>query len=1103
MARLTSQVQGGLKPSPHREGARSTQGSVTPQPIPSDVTIKDETLVSRSGAERSDTDVPLEDTASDYPTVNWNTDTSGPGEGVAEPRNGKSKLVTVRDAVTTATRNSADGTSSLESKDQRLRGDSSPGERTWPVAQSISDTFPERRDPQNSWTPRTISLSPGDSEQLELLRNDDGLTELSVQGAEGNSRLSGEDDDELEISTLSNSVSPESLDTGRPHFGQINDTVWQYWEGIRDSLENLLRGYLSEHNAPREIAINLVEFGLTAETTKPVVGAFSNPGSRELIKTFFQKPSIKKLLSIDDSGLKLELMMVEHPHPTFNGYIEHLRQQDEELMRGSSSERVSRLPIQDVRDHLMNAADGSPGDGLHEVVSSGVTSSMKARAPATPATCWEDEDGSYLSEDSDEVPDNHVNMHVRFLSTEPDVWPNWVTVRTIIENRWRAHLSNHDTPYALTLIAVKFVDSNETTTYALSIGCLVGSLSLVLDFFQQPSIVAVLEEGTNGQKVNIIASHDVLTVYDFRSSYRKTVQGTALIRGGLVRVFANSHSLDNLHAGHGLSMVEDLADKSSEHALAGGSDHTAMYKKELTSATYSELSANDELLQPSLRAQQPTSTILNGQQHDEDETFSREHLFAQLLVEELEDMQNSACNKESTGTAALHDTEVIQSTSEARPASTLSGTKELVACKRVVSDVLDLLIVEETRSFAKSDLIQKLHSLENALAQLSSIHGNIEKQTIRYIRSELAEREEALRMIVAKLEKSRLGGYATTSEDFRVVCRDREFDVKELQRDLDATADSINAFVASNGRISLQFIKFGYPLRFSEATGQDSSVTVIDQNQDDMSDGRSVNSDVESIFSAGFAQSVTSGLSAASGFSTMQIETATKELLHVFLEDQALASFYTAAIEHPGIGPTRLQRNIERLLKAFARDLRSEAEQELEKLASRLVSAKCSYVAQAIIDRYEVRPSLDLALVSWLPPITHQREDSSDEDEEEADEGRTDEPVDEDLIEDLFAFRRILAGDEAFAKFRRRLEAFVSPKSMEVKTDLTTDELSLHKGVIPSSEHAIPGGQVEGEARPAVWKRIRSMTAHLLSAAGLLEPPLDCGWVRLRWQCVS
>jgi hypothetical protein len=199
MARLTSQVQGGLKPSPHREGAQSTQGSVTPQSIPSDVTTKDETLASRSGVERSDTDVPLDDTASDYPTVDWNAHTSGPGESVAEPRKGKSKLVTVGDAVSIVTSNSADGTSSLESKDQRLRGDSSPGETTWPAAQSIPDTFPERRDPRNSWTPQTTSLLPGDLEQLELLRNGDGLTRLSVQGAEGNSRPSGEEDGKLEV----------------------------------------------------------------------------------------------------------------------------------------------------------------------------------------------------------------------------------------------------------------------------------------------------------------------------------------------------------------------------------------------------------------------------------------------------------------------------------------------------------------------------------------------------------------------------------------------------------------------------------------------------------------------------------------------------------------------------------------------------------------------------------------------------------------------------------------------------------------------------------------------------------------------------------------
>ncbi|KAF2621158.1 hypothetical protein BU25DRAFT_354992 [Macroventuria anomochaeta] len=269
---------------------------------------------------------------------------------------------------------------------------------------------------------------------------------------------------------------------------------------------------------------------------------------------------------------------------------------------------------------------------------------------------------------------------------------------------------------------------------------------------------------------------------------------------------------------------------------------------------------------------------------------------------------------------------------------------------------------------------------------------------------------------------------------------------------------------------------------------------------DDESDGASVISQVESVFSIASLHSAATGLSVASGFSAAQIETATKELLHIFLDDQVLASLYTVAVERVDIGPVRLQRNIGRLLKAFARDLRNEAEQELEKLAARLVSAKRYYVAQAIIDRYEIRAPSELTSHPQSPLRSQQREDSSDEEEEEVDEGRMEEPVDEDLIEDLLAFRQFLAAGEAFERFRRQLEAFVLPKLTEVKNETTVGEPSTNMESAPNPGSRLPE-QAKQKVQPTVLSKIQKATAHLVSAAGLLEPPLDCGWVRLRWQC--
>lgn len=274
-------------------------------------------------------------------------------------------------------------------------------------------------------------------------------------------------------------------------------------------------------------------------------------------------------------------------------------------------------------------------------------------------------------------------------------------------------------------------------------------------------------------------------------------------------------------------------------------------------------------------------------------------------------------------------------------------------------------------------------------------------------------------------------------------------------------------------------------------------------DSDDETDRLSAASLAESIFSeASFASSATD-FSAVSDYSRKQIETATRELLRVFVEDPDLILSYKRAIAHPRIGPERLQRNIHRLLKTFSRDLQSEADEGLETLAARLVSWKASYVALSIKDMFEVKlPN---------PCVGVEVPDDSSEDEEGHDgEDRVrglivEDPVDEDLIEDLDAFRRFLVAGEAFTTFRQKLKVFTEPKLRTVPSDPQTmapiEELVAVS--VPEDVECLTTEIPQPKLSPGLRANAQSSLLSLVVAVGLLEPPLQAGWIRLRWQCVS
>jgi uncharacterized Zn finger protein (UPF0148 family) len=278
---------------------------------------------------------------------------------------------------------------------------------------------------------------------------------------------------------------------------------------------------------------------------------------------------------------------------------------------------------------------------------------------------------------------------------------------------------------------------------------------------------------------------------------------------------------------------------------------------------------------------------------------------------------------------------------------------------------------------------------------------------------------------------------------------------------------------------------------------------------------------VASVFSVESLASSASELSKASGYSAIQIATATKVLVSIFHEDEVLLPLYESAVSNLSIGPERLERNLRRLLKAYAKHLEHESTDHLEYLASQLVLLKARWLARSVVEKFQTkRESERMARI-----------DRHDESSDEEAEPRS---VNEAAFEDLVILREFLIKSHAFEILRAQVHAFVLPKipgPSRVEHVRQSDEANTQCKRI--DRHL--GGQTKGVSKPRTWKIWRGdfadtadaclrgpdklatatqslylvtdamilTTDALMIATGLLERQPLPDQVRLRWSCVS
>ncbi|KAL5390137.1 hypothetical protein PMIN02_007089 [Paraphaeosphaeria minitans] len=177
-----------------------------------------------------------------------------------------------------------------------------------------------------------------------------------------------------------------------------------------------------------------------------------------------------------------------------------------------------------------------------------------------------------------------------------------------------------------------------------------------------------------------------------------------------------------------------------------------------------------------------------------------------------------------------------------------------------------------------------------------------------------------------------------------------------------------------------------------------------------------------SVYSVLSVASTGTDFSRNSEYGADEITTVTRKVVQMFHKDESQESLYVLALRDPAIGPAKLERNLRRLFKQCAEDLKNEAKDQLEYLGARLVSHQAKILADIIVSRYGAFPRVRVA-----------NEESSDQEEQE----ESKEVFGETLFADLRAFITFLESSEALRRFQERLKRFISPDPALYR-DLTT-----------------------------------------------------------------
>ncbi|KAH7116191.1 hypothetical protein B0J11DRAFT_443760 [Dendryphion nanum] len=223
---------------------------------------------------------------------------------------------------------------------------------------------------------------------------------------------------------------------------------------------------------------------------------------------------------------------------------------------------------------------------------------------------------------------------------------------------------------------------------------------------------------------------------------------------------------------------------------------------------------------------------------------------------------------------------------------------------------------------------------------------------------------------------------------------------------------------------------------------------------------------------------------------SLQIATATQELVLILQHDEILQPLYMAAIQNDIIGPHRFVDNFRGLLKGYSSNLRDEAQDSLEFLAAQLVASKAKYLADSILEKF-----MEVTVVqirSIHSSLQSPNKDNCLDEEEPESESESEMNLDEQSFEDLVDVREFFVNSNAFKTLRSQLQEFVF---------ISQQNKDLH---VDQSQANINGKALPGFAKMFMIKVhlvFEEIKKYILLQLGVLEPPCPPQKRRVRWKC--
>ena len=237
-----------------------------------------------------------------------------------------------------------------------------------------------------------------------------------------------------------------------------------------------------------------------------------------------------------------------------------------------------------------------------------------------------------------------------------------------------------------------------------------------------------------------------------------------------------------------------------------------------------------------------------------------------------------------------------------------------------------------------------------------------------------------------------------------------------------------------------------------------------------------------------------------------EVLAAANEFISLLLEDQTLTPLLSTAFDR--IKADRLERNIKRLLKVYAIDLRQEASGDIEKEAVQLILMRARYIAYRVRQCYDKSapdetgrferlidqsPEKRALLADYLRGKTRQgiqtslsEPDVDDDDDGDASDSSpsSEAEADQPELNDLDRVKVFMVESAAYQRFRQNLRDFVLPRREPEQQDST----SANSASFFSLD---------------TWRRLQMKSVEAIHGLRMLSRPLmPPGHERITWICV-